>query len=75
MIQIDFIKSDPTGAYTYSDALYLADDHSFTEEEIESMKQARFDKWLTFITTPLEHHIEEVAIEESVSTLDESVVL
>jgi hypothetical protein len=38
--------------HTFSDALILADDHAFTDEEIEAMKQARFDNWYTIITAP-----------------------
>lgn len=36
----------------YSDALYLDDNHSFTDNEIESMKQERLKKWILFIETP-----------------------
>lgn len=38
--------------HTFSDALILADDHTFTDEEIKAMKQARFDKWYEIITAP-----------------------
>lgn len=41
--------------YTLHDALVLPDDHTFTEEEIEAMKQTRFDNWYTIITTPVEN--------------------
>jgi hypothetical protein len=33
----------------YRDALYLPDDHLFTEEEIDSMKRKRFDNWVAYI--------------------------
>jgi len=46
MIKIDFTING------YCDALYLADDHSFTDAEIEAMKQARYDKWDAFIKNP-----------------------
>jgi hypothetical protein len=36
----------------YCDALNLPDDHAFTDEEIQAMKQQRLDKWLEFIATP-----------------------
>ena len=39
--------------YTFCDALTLPDDHTFTEEEIETMKQTRFDNWYTIITAPV----------------------
>jgi len=38
--------------HTFSDALILADDHTFTNEEIKAMKQARFDNWYAIITAP-----------------------
>ena len=41
--------------YTFSDALILDDDNTLTPEEIEAMKQARFDKWYTIITTPVDN--------------------
>jgi len=46
MIKIDFTING------YCDALHLADDHSFTDAEIEAMKQARYDKWDAFIKNP-----------------------
>ena len=39
---------------TFSDTLILPDDHTYTDAEIEAMKQARFDNWYTIITTPTE---------------------
>ena len=50
MIKIDFTKTD--GTYTLQDALYLADDNTLTDIEIEAMKQARFDNWVAVITAP-----------------------
>jgi hypothetical protein len=38
----------------YSDALHLADDHTFTEAEIEAMKQERLDNWIAMIEAPKE---------------------
>ena len=49
---IEFEKSD--GDNILRDALILPDDHTFTDEEIEAMKQARFDNWLIVISTPPE---------------------
>ena len=46
MIKIDFIING------FSDALHLADDHGLTDVEIETMKQARYDKWRDFIDNP-----------------------
>lgn len=45
-MKIDFIING------FSDALHLPDDHSFSEAEIEAMKQARYNKWKLFIDTP-----------------------
>lgn len=45
-MKIDFIING------FSDALHLPDDHSFSEAEIEAMKQARYNKWYEFITNP-----------------------
>lgn len=65
-IKIDFIKTSEDGVYSFSDALYLPIDHTYTEEEIEAMKQARFDKWLNMILNP-PAPIEEPVIQESSS--------
>jgi len=34
---------------TFRDAIHLADDHDYTDEEIEAMKQQRFDNWVAHI--------------------------
>ena len=46
MIKIDFIING------FSDALHLADNHHFSDAEIETMKQARYDKWDDFVKNP-----------------------
>lgn len=48
MVQIDFEITD--GQYTLTDAIYLSDDHTLTVEEIEAMKQQRFNNWIAVIT-------------------------
>jgi hypothetical protein len=58
-MKIDFSFSSQYG--TFSDALHLPDDHSFTDAEIEAMKQQRFDNWIAVITAP---PVEETPIEE-----------
>jgi hypothetical protein len=66
MIKIDFQKSSEDGIYSYSDALHLPANHSYTEQEIEAMKQARFDNWLNMILnppTPVEEPIAETPAE------------
>lgn len=34
----------------YRDALHLPDDHTFTDDEIQAMKQQRLDNWFAFLT-------------------------
>jgi hypothetical protein len=66
-IKIDFIKTSEDGVYSFSDALHLPINHSYTDEEIEAMKQARFDRWLDMILNPPEPVVEEPVIQESSS--------
>lgn len=35
----------------FKDALVLPDDHTFTNAELDAMKQERFDNWVTVITS------------------------
>ena len=50
MVKINFkIDND---VYSFSDALHLPVDHTYTDQEIEAMKQARFDNWVAVITAP-----------------------
>jgi len=51
MIKIDFVIEQ--NGERFADAIYLNDDHTFTDEQIEAMKQERFDNWYTFINTPI----------------------
>lgn len=49
----------------FSDALNLPDDHSLSNQEIESMKQSRYDAWYAIVTNPvLAETIVETPIEE-----------
>jgi len=48
-MQIRFTKTD--GTYTLDDALNLPDDHTYTNEELDAMMQARFDNWVLALTT------------------------
>jgi len=41
----------------YRDALHLDDNHMFTDEEIQAMKQKNLDNWIAVITAPF---VEEV---------------
>jgi len=38
----------------FSDALYLDDDHTFTDVEIESMKQERLANWLAAVNPAID---------------------
>jgi hypothetical protein len=51
-MQIEFEFETDHGRYC--DALNLPDDHSFTDEEIQAMKQQRLGNWLAVVTTPPE---------------------
>lgn len=57
--------TDATGMHVYRDALYLADDNTFTEEEIQAMKQARFDNWLAIILNPEPTVIEDAPVDNT----------
>jgi hypothetical protein len=50
MIKIDFEFETQYGVYR--DALYLPDDHTFTEPQITAMKQDRLDNWLFVVENP-----------------------
>lgn len=50
MIKIDFSFESKHG--NFNDAIILSDDHSYTEAEIETMKQTRFDSWIAIIEAP-----------------------
>lgn len=48
MISIDFeITKDE---YTFKDAIVLPYNHGLSDEQIEAMKQARFDAWYAIVT-------------------------
>lgn len=61
MIKIDFEFELQFGIYR--DALYLPENHTYSEEEINAMKQERFDNWYKVITTPA---IDDEIVEEIV---------
>ena len=50
MIKIDFEFESQYGVFR--DAIYLAEDHQYSAEEIEAMKQQRFDAWIAIIENP-----------------------
>jgi hypothetical protein len=55
MIKIDF--SFPSQHGTFSDALHLPENHGFSDEQIEAMKQQRFDNWIAIITAPPPNYV------------------
>lgn len=62
-MKIDFEMS--RDGLVFRDAIYLPDDHTFTPEEIESMKQERFDRWYEYVTNPPEEVVAEAVVEET----------
>ena len=58
-MKIDFEFDTPHGMFR--DALHLPEDHTFTDAEIQAMKQQRVDNWIAVVTAPpIEEVIEEV---------------
>jgi hypothetical protein len=64
MIKIDFQFDTEYGSF--SDALYLDDNHSFTEQEIKAMKQERVNNWIAVIETPSSEEVIETPVEDIV---------
>ena len=46
--------------YTLKDAIVLPNDHNLTDDDIEELKQKRFDDWYAVVTAPSEEIVEEV---------------
>jgi hypothetical protein len=46
-MKIDFEFNTNYGVFR--DALYLDDDHQYNQDEINAMKQERFNRWLALI--------------------------
>lgn len=59
MIKIDFEFETEYGSY--KDALHLPYYHTYSDAEIEAMKQARVDNWLAIINTPSPEVVQEVS--------------
>lgn len=47
-MKIDFEFQHPVYG-RFCDALHLPDDHGYTEDEINAMKQQRFDRWVSVV--------------------------
>lgn len=64
-MKIDFEFTTPHGLFR--DALHLPNDHAFTDDEIQAMKQQRVDNWIAVVTAPpAEEMTEEVPPTEEV---------
>lgn len=49
-MKIDFEFETAHGKF--ADALHLPDDHAFTDDDIQAMKQQRVDNWIAVVTAP-----------------------
>ena len=61
MIKLDFEFQTKYGMYR--DALHLADDHTFTPEQIIAMQNERVTKWIQTIENPPSNTPETVDID------------
>ena len=61
-MKIDFEFDTPHGVFR--DALHLPDDHTFTDDEIQAMKQQRVDNWIAVVTAPPVEVVEETPPQE-----------
>jgi hypothetical protein len=71
MIKIEFEKTDEM--YTFRDAIVLPDNHTFTDEQLEELKEQRFQAWLSMITAPPieeELPIEDMVLEDITEEID-----
>ena len=66
MIKIDFEFQTPHGQFR--DALHLPENHEYTNEQIENMKQQRLDNWLAIINNPPQEN--EIVEETNQSTIE-----
>ena len=62
-IKIDFVFETEHGKY--ADCLHLPDNHKFTDEEIQTMKEQRLNNWLAIVAAPPapepESNVKEIA--------------
>lgn len=49
-MKIDFEL--PSAYGPYRDALYLPDDHTLSDDDIEALKQERLNNWLAILAAP-----------------------
>jgi hypothetical protein len=58
-MKIDFSFETQYGKF--ADAIILPDDHTFSEAEIEAMKQQRLDNWIAVVSyVPTEEELAEM---------------
>ena len=57
MITIQFEISQDS--HTLKDAIVLPENHGLSDEQIEAIKQKRFDDWYAIVTAPQEEVAEE----------------
>lgn len=50
-MKIDFEFTHPVHGL-YRDCLNLPDDHGYTDDELNAMKQQRFDGWVNYLENP-----------------------
>lgn len=50
MIKIDFEFDTQYGVFR--DALHLPEDHTYTDAEIQAMKEQRRDNWIAIVSAP-----------------------
>lgn len=62
MQKIDFEFDTPHGVFR--DALHLPDDHSYSEADIQAMKEQRRDNWIAAVTAPPVEEVVEVQAAE-----------
>jgi hypothetical protein len=43
----------------FKDAIHLPKNHTYTNDDIEAMKQTRLDNWIAIVTAPSEEEIVE----------------
>jgi hypothetical protein len=60
MYKIEFEFQTKYGVF--KDALYLPYDHSFSNDEIQQMKQQRLDNWISVLENPTINQISEVPL-------------
>ena len=61
-MKINFLFDTKYGVF--SDAITLPDDHTFTDNEIEAIKQERLSNWIAILEAPPSEEVIETPVEE-----------